>query len=434
MRIGVTPKQKLFLDATADEVLYGGAAGGGKSHGQILDALLYALRYPASKQLILRKTFPELEKSIIRKALEIYPQEIAKYNASKHVMAFPNGSLIDFGYLASENDVTQYQSAEYDVIRFDELTHFTEYMYVYMLSRLRGANSYPKQIKSSTNPGNVGHAWVKKRFVDPAPPGEVFSTPNGSRVFIPAKVQENTYLMQKDPGYIPRLNNLPETERKALLEGNWDIFEGQYFDNWDASIHVIKPFEIPPDWRVYRSIDYGLDMLACYWTAFDSLGRGYIFREFCKSNLTIDEAAREIDLRSLEPVHATFAPPDLWGRTKDTGRTIAEGFARGGVPMVKAKNDRVTGWLNLKEWLQARPDEHGSSTPTLRVFDTCRELIRCIPALIRDERNPNDCATEPHDITHSPDAIRYLVAGRPRPGAERGADAELENFLNYGVK
>jgi len=433
MELQVTKKQKWFLDADSFEVLFGGAAGGGKSYGQLIDALLYALRYDHSAQLILRRTFPELEKSLIRKALEIYPREIYKYNASKHTMTFVNGSLIDFGYLNSDNDVTQYQSAEYDVIRFDELTHFTEYMYTYMHSRCRGVNDHPKHIKSSTNPGSVGHAWVKKRFVDPAPAGKEFTADGETRIFIPARVQENQFLMANDPGYLKRLRGLPEKERKALLDGDWDIFEGQYFDEWLPTRHVVKPFPVPPDWRVYRSIDYGLDMLACYWTAFDHFGRGYVFREFCQSDLTVDQAARQIAARSPEPVYATMAPPDLWGRTKDTGRTIAEGFAKGGVPLTKAKNDRVTGWLNVKEWLQLRPDEQGEPTPSLRIFDTCRELIRTLPALTRDEKNPNDCATEPHDITHSPDSIRYLIAGRPRPGKRERVQDGIEEFISYGV-
>lgn len=433
MELSITRKQKAFLDARSFEVLFGGAAGGGKSYVQLLDAMLYALQYGRSKQLILRRTFPELEKSLIRTALEVYPKGLYAYNGAKHSMTFVNGSIVDFGYLNSDKDVTQYQSAEYDVIRFDELTHFTEYMYLYMHSRCRGANDYPKQIKSSTNPGNVGHAWVKKRFIDPAPAGKEFAAGNETRVFIPARVEENVFLMAKDPDYIKRLQGLPEKERKALLEGDWDIFEGQYFDEWRPEVHVVKPFIIPQDWRVYRAIDYGLDMLACYWAAFDSFGRGYVYREYCQSDLTVDRAAAEIARRSPEPVYTTLAPPDLWGRTKDTGRTIAEGFARGGVPLSKAKNDRVTGWLNLKDWLQPRMDEQGEPRPSIVFFDTCRELIRCLPALVRDEKNPNDCATEPHDITHSPDAIRYLIAGRPRPGRKERAVDAVEEFVNYGV-
>ena len=172
LRLTVTKKQKAFMDATATEVLFGGAAGGGKSYGQLVDALIWALRYPGSKQLILRRSFAELEKSLIRTSLSLFPREIYRFNSTAHTGRFQNGSCIDFGYLAAENDVYQYQSAEYDCVRFDELTHFTEAQYVYLISRVRGANAYPKQIKSSTNPGGVGHGWVKARFVDPAPPSK----------------------------------------------------------------------------------------------------------------------------------------------------------------------------------------------------------------------------------------------------------------------
>ena len=187
LELGITNKQKEFIDSTEEEVLFGGAAGGGKSYGQIVDALLFALKYPGSKQLILRRTFPELEKSIIRSSLSLFPKALYTFNASSHVGKFKNGSVLDFGYCAGENDVYQYQSAEYDVIRFDELTHFTESQYVYLISRVRGANSYPKQIKSSTNPGGVGHAWVKRRFIDPSPPRIPFIGDGGlKKVFIPS--------------------------------------------------------------------------------------------------------------------------------------------------------------------------------------------------------------------------------------------------------
>ena len=150
INISVTRKQKAFIDATASEVLFGGAAGGGKSYGQVVDALLFALRYPGSKQLILRRTFAELDKSLIRSSLSLYPRDIYSFNQSSHTGRFKNGSIIDFGYCAAEFDVYQYQSAEYDVIRFDELTHFTESQYVYLISRVRGANSYPKQVQTAS--------------------------------------------------------------------------------------------------------------------------------------------------------------------------------------------------------------------------------------------------------------------------------------------
>lgn len=166
MHIRLTRKQKAFVDCDAGEVLFGGAAGGGKSWAQVIDAVLYALRYAGSRQLVLRRTYPELEKSLVRVALGLIPRGLWRYNSTKHTGRFANGSEVDFGYCDAEGDVYKYQSAEYDVIRFDELTHFTEWMYVYLISRLRGANDFPKQMKCTTNPGGVGHSWVKARFVD----------------------------------------------------------------------------------------------------------------------------------------------------------------------------------------------------------------------------------------------------------------------------
>ena len=225
MEISVTPKQKQFIDAGADEVLFGGAAGGGKSYAQITDALIYRIKYPGSKQLILRRTYPELDKSIIRRTLAMYPKTVFKYSAAAHSGTFVNGSIIDYGYCDSERDVYRYQSAEFDVIRFDELTHFTKEMYVYLTSRLRGVNGYPKQMKSSTNPGGIGHKWVKERFIDIGRENTEHQTDGGKRLFIPALVTDNTFLMEKDKSYVRRLENLSEKDRKALLYGQWDIFE-----------------------------------------------------------------------------------------------------------------------------------------------------------------------------------------------------------------
>lgn len=417
----MSEKQKLFVDADTPEVLYGGAAGGGKSHVQVMDAMLFALKYPGSKQLVLRRTFAELDKSIIRTVLALYPREIFKFNISSHVGKFVNGSIIDFGYIANENDVYQYQSAEYDVIRFDELTHFTESQYIYMLSRVRGANRYPKQIKSSTNPGGVGHQWVKRRFVDPAPPNKVFlGEGNLKKVFIPALLLDNPFLVKNDPSYRERLEALSEREKKALLYGDWNIFEGQYFDEFDEKVHVCEPFPIPREWRRYRAIDYGLDMLACVFVAVNSLGEAYVYKEIGIENLPISTAAqavlnmteREESGRVAEEFYLTLAPPDLWSRSQESGRSKADLFEEAGLRLAKSNNDREAGWLAIKELLKLNAD----GIPRLKIFNTCRGLIKDLPALIRDEKKPTDCATEPHEITHRPDALRYFSVFWWRPG------------------
>lgn len=438
MRLEVTRRQRDFIAAQADEVLFGGAAGGGKSYGQLIDALLYALRWPGSRQLMLRRTLPELGRTLVRAALDIYPASLFSYNAGSHTGAFCNGSTLEFGYCGSESDVHRYQSAEYDVIRFDELTHFTESMYLYLLSRLRGANPFPKAVKSTTNPGGVGHHWVKGRFIDIGPPDSVHTLPGGSRLFLPARVQDNGFLLRRDPGYVRRLQNLPDKDRRALLHGDWDIFEGQYFTCWDRDIHVVAPFPLPGHWPRYVTLDYGRDMLAAYWVAADAAGRAYVYRELYRPGLLAGEAAERILEHTQEPIAAYFAPPDLWNRHSDTGRSAADIFAEKGIGLRRAQNDRVQGWYDLAEWLRPVPDEQGRPTPGLRIFSSCANLIRTLPALQCDDKNPNDAAREPHELTHAPDALRYFVAGRPLPCAglddgEEGAgfDAQADRFLHY---
>ena len=417
LSLTVTKKQKQFIDAVESEVLFGGAAGGGKSYGQVVDALLFALSYPGSRQLILRRSFAELEKSLIRTALALYPRDIFSFNSSSHSGKFKNGSCIDFGYCATEHDVYQYQSAEYDCVRFDELTHFTEAQYLYLISRIRGANDFPKQIKSSTNPGGVGHSWVKARFVDPAPKGQSFIGEDGmTRVFIPSFLYDNDFLMKKDPAYGARLSALPERERRALQEGDWDIFDGQYFSEFSREKHVIEPFEIPISWRRYRTIDYGLDRLAVLWCAVSPEGDIFVYREYCESSLPIGEAARAITDRTPinEDIYATLAPPDLFSRGQESGKTKASLFAERGVYFTKTSNDRECGWLAVKELLAI--GERG--LPRLRIFSNCTELIRCLPALAVDRIRPTDCATEPHELTHAPDALRGFAIFHTRPATE----------------
>lgn len=404
--LSVTKKQAAFLRATEDEVLYGGAAGGGKSFGQVVDAFLYAMQYPKSRQLMLRSSFPALERSLILTALELIPRVLFKYQSARHRLMFTNGSIIEFGFLASDSDVTIYQSAEYDVIRFDELTHFSEYQYLYMLSRLRGTSGYPKQIKSSTNPGSRGHAWVKARFISPAPPMTPFGE-GTTRIFIPARVEENTFLMEKDKDYLARLLLLPENEKKALLYGDWDIFEGQFFGEFSREKHVCLPEALPPDHKRFRSLDYGLDMTACYWWSVDGEGNLTCYREFYQSGLTLSEAARAILAHSPpeEKIAYTVASPDLWNRRQDTGKSGMEIMAEAGLcGLRRADNRRVPGWRVLREYLR---------TDSIHFFNSCVHLIRTLPALVYDTHTPEDAADSPHEITHAPESVRYAVMSRP---------------------
>ena len=411
MEVSITKKQQAFIDSQAFETLFGGAAGGGKSYGQLVDGLLYALKYPKSKQIIFRSTFADLEKSLIRTSMDLYPLSIADYNSSKHTWKFKNGSIVDFGYIQYEKDVYQYQSAEYDVIRFDELTHFTEFMYTYMISRCRGANPYPKYIKSSTNPGGVGHNWVKERFIDIGAPNVIHTCKletgeTTTRIFIPSLVQDNKFMLTYDPDYIKRLDALPEKERRALKYGDWDIFDGQFFTEFKRDIHVIEPFEIPKDWYIYFVMDYGLDKLAGYWIAVDYNNNAYVFREVYESNLLVSQARDKIKEMTNEQIYLYLAPPDLWNRHKETGKSTADIFEEGDITLYKTNNDRIQGWLQMKEWLKPYKDEQGCMTARLKIFNTCKNLIRCLPQVQHDEKRVGDIANEPHELTHSVDAIR----------------------------
>lgn len=401
---GPNPRQKEFLLARERFTAYGGARGGGKSWVIRVKAALMALTYKGIKILIIRRTFPELRDNHIM-PLRLMLAGIATYKDTDKTITFPTGSTIRFGYLDSEADIDQYQGQEYDVIFIDEATHFTELQFRMLTACLRGVNDFPKRMYLSCNPGNVGHAWVKRLFIDREYlPGE---NPDDYR-FIPARVSDNTALLASDSGYVEMLESLPPDLKRAWLEGDWDALAGQYFSEFRRDVHVIEPMEIPSHWRRYFAMDYGLDMLAGYWAAFDERGRCFIYREVYRSDVIVSDAARMIrELGEGETIDAFLAPSDLWGRSADTGKSQAERYLEEGLRLTQVvAKSRVDGWMDVHEWLRG---------DNLRIFSTCANLIRCLPLLQHDPRHPNDCATEPHEITHAPDALRYLLAGRPAP-------------------
>lgn len=438
------PRQILYHQTTdIDELLYGGAAGGGKSEATIWDALQYALEYPGSRQIIFRRTFPDLQRSIIARTIVAYPKQLGKYNQSKHEWIFLNDSVIELAYFDSDMHKANYAGAEYDVIRWEEVTHFEEGWYTFMLSRLRGSTPYPRYIKSTTNPGSVGHAWVKKRFIDIGEWEKIHhiheTDDNGDplfhpdtgepiisrRIFIPAKVQDNPALLHNDPNYITRLMMLPEQERKQLLDGDWDSFSGQYFSEFSRSLHVVEPFAIPRDWKRYRAMDEGYnDPFVCLWVALDPKGVAYVYREFVKSKLLTSEQVEMVRLNSgIEEYEYSVADTSFWNRAKTENVTPAEIFANQSVPLLQAKKERVNGWKRLREWLHPTDTlDHVTGQmymhTNLKIFNTCLKAIESIPAMVHDERMVEDVAQHPLD--HVPDALRYWCMSRPQNvGKER---------------
>lgn len=415
------PKQELFFNATTRHIAYGGSRGGGKSWAMRRKFILLALNYAGLKLLLLRRTLPELrENHVIPLMAELYG--VAQYKDSEKAFVFPNGSRIKLGYCDNEADVYQYQGQEYDVIGMEEATHFTEDMRVFFTTCNRSIRTdFSPRMYYTANPGNVGHAWFKRLFVDKDYRGKEKAE---DYVFIPAQVYDNTVLVENNPEYIDALENLPEDMRKAHLYGDWTAFAGQYFTEFRRDIHVIEPMEIPSHWNRYRALDYGLDMLACYWFSIDTHNNIYIYKELYQSNLIITDAVERIKQANGEDnIICTYAPPDLWNRRQDTGRSAAETFAQNGVSLVKSKNDRVNGWYAVKEWLKHHKEKDEQTgkekdTSKLKMFSNCVNLIRCLPQLQYDDKNPNDCANEPHDLTHAPDALRYFCSMRQRPTVE----------------
>jgi len=400
----------------------------GKSYIQCVDSVLYAMKYPGSKQVLLRESYPALERSIIRLFLETVPKELYSYNSSKHTVIFHNGSILDFGYCDTEDSVYRYQSQEIDCCRFDEAGHFTQYMYEYLRSRVRGANRFPHITKSTGNPGGPGHVFLRERFVEPSPPMEKFEVKlfddddePETRLFIPCNVYENPFLMKSDPKYIKKLKGLPEQERRQLLEGDWYVFSGQFFPEFSRQIHVIDEIKLedvldsdgkptgkrryPKDWRMYFSCDYGLDALAGYFIAEDDRGFAYFLGEVYKEGVIISDAAKMIKAKQAElkipKVDEYLAPSDLWNRRQETGKSAADIFLENGIRLHKATRDRIDGWLAVKEWMKPLKDEQGIETSKLKVHKSCVRLIKCVPLLQYDDKKPGDAATTPHEITHS---------------------------------
>lgn len=424
------PKQVEFLTATGMYVCYGGSRGGGKSWAIQFKSNTLCENYPGIKILILRRTMGELRDNHIRPMQRIL-HGYAKYKDKEKIMTFPNGSFIRFGYCDREGDVEQYQGQEYDVIFMDEGTHFTEYQFKCLTACLRGdAEKFPKRFYITCNPGGVGHAWVKRLFIDKQyHPGE---KPEDYQ-FIKATLFDNQYLMTHDKLYLDRLKSLPEDQRNAWLYGEWDSFSGQFFPEFKEDIHVIKPLDsLPPNCNYYYVQDYGRDMLAGLWIAVDPQNNAYVYREIYETGLVTSIAAREVLKRESDGETKTISirlmPPDLWGTDKTNGISPAEIFSNFGLYFMKADNSRVNGWMAVREWLypfEIEQDGKQIKISRLRIYSTCKNLIRSLSLLQYSDSKKNDAATEPHELTHATDALRYFCASRPQPG---NVPSENPNF------
>ena len=442
-------RQKLLFRSKVKYIIFGGARGGGKSWALRWKAVLLALRYGGIKILIMRRSYPELLANHINPLKDLLFQ-VARYNNTEHVFRFPNGSTIKFMFCARDDDLRLIQGHEYDVIMVDEATQMTEYQLKSIAACVRGTNDFPKRMYMTCNPGGVGHQYIKRlkegRFIE----GEKAE----DYVFIQSLVTDNTALMKAQPDYIEQLKALPPKLRDAWLYGNWDVYEGQYFEEFRDDpehyqdrkwTHVIPAFEPPRGWKIYRSFDWGYSRpFSCGWWAVDFDGVFYRILELygCRRDLNgedlPDEGVKWDDdtifstIARMEREHPYLkgnrirgvADPSIWAG-EETGMSRMDTAEKYGVYFEKGNNDRIPGWMQCH--FRLKFDENGY--PMMYVFDTCKAFIRTIPLLCYDEHVAEDLDSKMED--HVADEWRYFCMTDPiKPRAIHEEQAPVSDPLN----
>ena len=428
-------KQDEFLRCKKKYVAFGGARGGGKSWAVRCKAKLLAQRYPGIRMLLVRRTMPEIEANHLE-TLRLELAGTAVYRAEERRFVFGNGSVLQFGYCACDRDADRYQGAEYDVIFFDEATQLKEQWMRKLAACVRGVNGFPKRIYYTCNPGGPGHGYIKRLFIDRRyEPGEN----GGEYAFIPARVTDNGALLARQPEYIRQLEALPPKLRAAWLEGRWDVLAGQVFQEFTDDpahyadrrwTHVIRPFDIPREWNVYRSYDFGYAKpFSCGWWAVDFDGCVYRILELygCtgrpNEGLRIDPVEQAKRIREAEQndpllrgrvIHGV-ADPAIFDESR--GESIAAMMERSPhfLRWQPGDHTRLAGKMQFHYRLRFAPD----GRPMLQVFSSCKHFIRTLPNLVYDESNVEDIDTRQED--HIYDECRYVLMEHPISPPEASA-------------
>ena len=412
--------QTEFLAASEREVFYGGARGGGKSYAMLIDPLRYCSK-AQHRALLIRRTMPEL-RDLINHSQRLYGRAFpgAKWREQEKEWRFPSGAKIEFGYAENMTDVLRYQGQSYTWIGIDELPQYpSPDIFNFLRSSLRSVDkNIPVYLRATGNPGNIGSQWVREMFVEPAEPNKRFEikidTPIGTksitRRFIPAKLQDNPYLMQTDDYYI-MLASLPEVQRKQFLDGDWDAYDDSAFPEFSKVTHVVEPFEIPKGWYKFRAADWGYSSPACVlWFAVDYNNNLWLYRELYVQKMTADIFAKKVlELEHQDYINYGVLDASTWAKRGDVGPSIAETMIRSGCrwrPSDRSPKSRINGKLEIHKRLMVTDKE-----PGIRVFKTCKNLVRTLSTLPLDKNNQEDVDTHAED--HAYDALRYGCMSRP---------------------
>jgi len=436
-------KQALALKCPAFELLFGGAAGGGKSDFLLIDFYAGVNRWGKAWQGILfRRTYAELEE-LLKRANELYLPLGARYTDKNKTYTFANGASIKFRYLEHDGDVLNYQGHQYTWIGFDELGNYpTDFAWRYMIIRCRSAAGVPCYMRATANPGGVGHAWIKSRFIDGFEPNRTHRTVESSgfpitRCFIPSKLEDNPALMKNDPDYANRLKLLPTHLYRAMRGGDWDIFAGQVFDEFRRELHVVKPFALENGlWKKFYALDWGYakPFSLGKW-AVNGEGRMVRYGEWygCAKDAmdegikmgSAEAAAKAWEMAVLEGVTEIVADGAMWSKIDD-GPSAAETWEDAGFTMIKANKDRINGLAIFHQRLKTNCED---GRPMLLIFDHCVDFIRTIPVLTPDPSNPEDVNTKLED--HIYDEARY---GMMSDFAHNPADALRRQNGQWNLK
>lgn len=399
------------------EVAAGGARGPGKSFACFAQVSIDdCQRFPGLKVLFLRKTAVSAKESFGDLIDKVIRGRVG-YSQAGNVLTLTNGSRIILGGFHDANDIDKYIGIEYDVIVLEEANQLTEDKIDKLKGSLRTSKAgWRPRLYCSFNPGGLGHNLVKKRYVIPFRENKETITR-----YIPSTYKDNPFLNKE---YIDYLEGLSGNLGKAWREGDFDIFEGQYFSEWDYNVHVVEPFKIPKEWKRYRGLDHGsAKPTSCHWYALDPDDNVYCYREhYLIDKLASNHAKRIKELSEGEEITYTAADPSMWIKSPTDGKSAQEIYAENGVPLTKANNDRINGWAVVREYLN-----HENKPPRLRIFKTCYKMIETIPEMVHDDLKPEDLNTDSND--HACDDLRYFLVSRSYPSKIKKDSPPIGSFL-----